>query len=224
MGQGISEVLPFAIGVAISPVPIIGIILILFSNRARVNGLAFLFGWVAGLAVVGTAVYLFADAADAATDSTNSDSISWGKIALGVVLLGLARRNFAKQPTPGQPAELPKWMATVETITPVKAMGLAMVLAVVNPKNLLLTVGACAGLGQLGLSTGDAVVALVVFVAVSSLSILFAVGYELVGGDRARNTLEQMKEWMTEHNHAVMAVLFLVFGVVLIAKGIGLLA
>src|SRR3954447_3545786 len=131
MGQGISEVLPFAIGIAISPIPIIAIVLILFSNRATANGLAFLFGWVAGLAVVGTAVYLFAGAATAATDSTTSDSISCGKIALGVVLLGLARRNFAKQPTPGQPAELPKWMATVETITPVKAMGLAMVLAVV---------------------------------------------------------------------------------------------
>jgi hypothetical protein len=114
-------------------------------------------------------------------------------------------------------------MATVETITPVKATGLAIVLAVVNPKNLILTVGAGAGLGQLSLSTEDAVVALVVFVAVSSLAILFAVGYRLVGGDRAQATLEHMKEWMTEHNHAVMAVLFLVFGVVLIAKGIGLL-
>ena len=151
MGQGISEVLPFAIGIAISPIPIIAIILILFSNRATVNGLAFLFGWMAGLAVVGTAVYLFADAANAATDSTSSDTISWGKILLGVFLLSLARRNFAKRPTPGQPEELPKWMATVETITPVKAVGLAIVLAVVNPKNLILAVGACAGLGQLGL-------------------------------------------------------------------------
>ena len=84
MGQGISEVLPFAIGIAISPIPIIAIVLILFSNRATVNGLSFLFGWVLGLAVVGTAVYLFADAANAATDSTTSDSISWGKIVLGV--------------------------------------------------------------------------------------------------------------------------------------------
>jgi hypothetical protein len=79
-------------------------------------------------------------------------------------------------------------------------------------------------LGQLGLSTEDAVVGIIVFVTVSSLSILFAVGYELIGGERAQHTLEHMKEWMTEHNHAVMAVLFLVFGVVLIAKGIGLLA
>jgi hypothetical protein len=224
MGQGISEVLPFAIGIAISPIPIIAIVLILFSNRATVNGLSFLLGWVLGLAVVSTAVYLFADAANAATDSTSSDSISWGKVLLGVLLLSLARRNFAKRPTPGQPEELPKWMATVETITPVKAIGLAIVLAVVNPKNLILAVGAAAGLGQLGLSTGDAVVALIVFVAVSSLSILFAVSYELLGGERAHQTLDHMKEWMTAHNHAVMAVLFLVFGVVLIAKGIGLLS
>jgi hypothetical protein len=224
MGQGISEVLPFAIGIAISPIPIIAIVLILFSNRATVNGLAFLVGWMLGLAVVGTVVYLFADAANAATDSTSSDTISWGKILLGVFLLSLARRNFAKRPGPGQHGELPKWMATVETITPVKAAGLAVVLSVVNPKNLILAVGAAAGLGQLGLSTEDAIVALVVFVVVASLSILFAVAYELFGGERAHATLDHLKEWMTEHNHAVMAVLFLVFGVVLIAKGIGLLS
>ena len=35
MGQGISEVLTFAIGVAISPVPIIAVILMLFSRRLR---------------------------------------------------------------------------------------------------------------------------------------------------------------------------------------------
>jgi hypothetical protein len=224
MGQGISEVLPFAIGIAISPIPIIAIVLILFSNRATVNGLAFLVGWMGGLAVVGTAVYLFADAANAASDSTTSDTISWGKVLLGVLLLSLARRNFAKRPAPGQPEELPKWMATVETITPIKAVGLAVVLSVVNPKNLVLAVGAAAGLGQLGVSSKDAVVALVVFVVVASLSILFAVGYELLGGERAHATLDHMKEWMTEHNHAVMAVLFLVFGVVLISKGIGLLS
>jgi hypothetical protein len=224
MGQGISEVLPFAIGIAISPIPIIAIVLILFSNRATVNGLSFLLGWMLGLAIVGTAVYLFADAANAATDSTTSDSISWGHVLLGVLLLGLARRNLAKRPAPGQHEALPKWMASVETITPVKAIGLAIVLSVVNPKNLVLAVGAAAGLGQLGLSTGDAVVALIVFVVVSSVSILFAVGYELLGGERAHETLDHMKEWMTEHNHAVMAVLFLVFGVVLIAKGIGLLS
>ncbi len=45
MTPGISAVLTFAIGVAISPVPIIAVILVLFSRGARVNGPAFLAGW-----------------------------------------------------------------------------------------------------------------------------------------------------------------------------------
>jgi len=54
MGQAISEVLTFAVGVAISPMPIIAVILMLFSQRAKVNGPAFLLGWVLALAVVST--------------------------------------------------------------------------------------------------------------------------------------------------------------------------
>ena len=224
MGQGISEVLPFAIGIAISPIPIIAIILILFSNRAKVNGPAFLAGWVIGLAVASGVVYAVSQAASVGTDSSASDSVSWGKVALGALLLGMARRNWAKRPKAGETPVMPKWMATVETITPVKAFGLAVLLSVVNPKNLILAVGAAAGLGQLDLDTADAVVALAVFVVVASLSVGFAVIYELVGGEGAKATLDELKAWMTEHNNAVMAVLFLVFGVVLISKGIGLLS
>jgi hypothetical protein len=44
VAQGIGEVLTFAIGVAISPVPIIAVILMLFSGRAKVNGPMFLAG------------------------------------------------------------------------------------------------------------------------------------------------------------------------------------
>jgi hypothetical protein len=67
MGRAISEVLPFAIGVAISPVPIIAVILVLFSARARVNGPVFAIGWAVGVAAVSTIVYLVADAGDVST-------------------------------------------------------------------------------------------------------------------------------------------------------------
>ena len=220
MGQGISEVLPFAIGIAISPVPIIAVILMLFSPRAKVNGPMFLLGWVLGLAVASGVVYLLSDAANVSTDSTSSDTVSWVKIGLGVLLLALARRNWAKRPQAGEAPELPKWMAMVDSITPFKALGLAVVLSVVNPKNLALAIAAAAGLGQLAISTGDAVVALVVFVVVASLSIAVPVVYDLVGGAHARTTLDDMKTWLSENNNAVMAVLLVVFGVVLISKGL----
>jgi threonine/homoserine/homoserine lactone efflux protein len=221
MGQGISEVLTFAIGVAISPVPIIAVILMLFSNRARVNGPAFLLGWVVALAAVSTVVYVLAHDGDVSTNSSAADSVSWGKIVLGVLLLSLARRNWRKRPGPGEEPEMPKWLATVESLSPVKAFGLAVVLAAVNPKNLILTLGAAAGLAQVpGLSTSDAVVAIVVFVAIASLTVVGPVVYALVGGARARTTLDTAKAWLTAHNAAVLAVLFLVFGVDMIAKGL----
>jgi threonine/homoserine/homoserine lactone efflux protein len=221
MGQGISAILTFAIGVAISPVPIIAVILMLFSQRARVNGPAFLLGWVVALAALSTVVYVVSHDGNVATSSTASDSVSWGKIALGVGMLALARRTWRKRPAPGEEAAMPEWLASVESVSPLKAFGLAVVLAAVNPKNLILTLGAAAGLAQVqGLSTTDAIVAIAVFVVVASLSIAGPVLYSLFGGERARATLESAKAWLTTHNAAVMAVIFLVFGVDLIAKGL----
>ena len=190
MGQGISAVLTFAIGVAISPVPIIAVILMLFSQRARVNGPAFLLGWVVALAALSTVVYVVSHDGNVATSSTAADSVSWGKIVLGVALLALARRNWRKRPAPGEEAAMPKWLASVESVSPVKAFGLAVVLAAVNPKNLILTLGAAAGLAQVpGLSTSDAVVSLAVFVVIASLTIAGPVLYALFGGERAQASL-----------------------------------
>jgi hypothetical protein len=90
----------------------------------------------------------------------------------------------------------------------------------VNPKNLILTMASAAGLAQLGLSTSDAIVATVVFVILGSLSIAAPVLYALVGGAKARASLESAKAWLGAHDAAVMAALFLVFGVDLIAKGL----
>jgi hypothetical protein len=221
MGQGISAILTFAIGVAISPVPIVAVILMLFSDRAKVNGPAFLAGWVLSLAVVSTVIYVLSHDGNVATSSTASDSVSWGKIVLGVALLALARRNWRRRPAPGTEAEMPKWLGTVESVSPVKAFGLAVGLAAVNPKNLILTAGAATGLAQVpGLTTTDAIVAIAVFVAIASLTIVGPVLYALFGGETARTSLESAKAWLTAHNAAVIAVLFLVFGVDLIAKGL----
>jgi len=221
VGQGISEVLTFAIGVAVSPIAIIAVIVMLFSQRARVNGPAFLAGWVVGLAVVCAVVYVIADQSDVATSSSASDTPSTGKIVVGVLLLVMGLRRWRRRPAAGAEAEMPKWMSTVDSLSPLKALGLGVLLGAVNPKNLALAAAAAAGVAQLGISTGDAVVALVVFVVVASITILGPVVYYLVGGQRAEGELDTLKSWLTLHNSAVMAVVLVVFGVDLIAKGLG---
>jgi threonine/homoserine/homoserine lactone efflux protein len=206
--------------VAISLLSIIAVILMLFSSRARVNGPTFLVGWMGTLAVVSTVVYVASDQSNAATSTSTSDTISWGKIVFGILLLLLAVRDWRNCPAPGVEPEMPKWMASVDTLSPGKAFGFAVVMAGVNPKNLILTAAAAAGLAQLGLSTSDAAVSLIVFVVVASLTIVGPVAYYFLGGEHAKAELDAVKDWLGVHNAAVTAVLFLVFGVDLIAKGL----
>jgi Sap, sulfolipid-1-addressing protein len=220
MGEGIGEVLALAIGVAISPLAVVAVILMLFSRRAKVNGPLFLAGWVIALGVVSTVVYLIEDESSASTSSDASDAISWLKILLGVLLLFLAARTWRSRPAPGGEPDTPRWMGGMDTLSPGKALGLGVVLAGVKPKNLILAIGAASNLAQLGVSTGDAVVSILVFVFVGSLTIAVPVVYYLVGGARAQTALDELKSWLVAHNAAIMIVLFLVFGVVLIAKGL----
>jgi hypothetical protein len=59
-----------------------------------------------------------------------------------------------------------------------------------------------------------------VFVAIASLSIAGPVVYYFAGGEKAKRELDELKSWLGVNNAAVMTVLFLVFGAVLVARGL----
>ncbi len=215
--DGVAAVLPFAIGVAISPVPIIAVILMLFSSRATVNGPMFLLGWAVALAVVSGVAFL---AGGAASESTTTTAVSWSQVLVGALFVLLAVRTWSRRAPAGEEPDPPAWMAGIDDFSPVRALALALLLAGLNPKNLLLAAGAGASVAGLALSTSQAVVSLAVFVVIASLTIAVPVTYHLVGGAAARTRLDAVKEWLALHNDAVMAVLFLVLGVNLVSKGI----
>lgn len=224
MGPAISDILPFALGIAISPIPIIAVILILFSSRARVNGPAFLLGWLVGLSLVCLIVTLAASALDVGTDSSANDGASTFKVVLGILLILGALRKWRGRPAPGAEAPLPAWMSAVESFSPIRSVGLGVLCSGLNPKCLVFGAAAATTVAQANLSTSDTVIALAVFVVLSTLTIIIPIVYSLVGGDTAKTTLEGWKAWLAANNAAVMAVLFLVFGVVLLAQGTGRLS
>jgi threonine/homoserine/homoserine lactone efflux protein len=113
----------------------------------------FLLGWVLALAVVSGVAFALADQANAATDSTTSDTLAWGRIVFGVLFLRWPCGNWRTRPAPSAEPAMPKWMAGIDALKPVKALGLGLLLAGVNPKNLMLTAAAGSGVVALGLST-----------------------------------------------------------------------
>lgn len=134
MGAAIGAVLPLAVGVALSPVPIIAVVLMLATPRGRVNGPAFLAGWVVGLAVAGTVVLLIS--AGAGASGGPSEPATWVeivKIVLGAALLVLAFLQWRGRPRGDEEPSLPGWMATIDTFGPGKAAGLGLLLSAANP-------------------------------------------------------------------------------------------
>ncbi len=221
MGQAVSDVLPLAVGVMISPIPIVAVILMLFTPRAHSNGPSFLAGWVGGLAIAAGVVYAIADGLDVATDSGASDGASTLKLVLGIALVLMGVRRWRNRPAPDAEVSLPAWMQAIDRITPGRALGLGVLLSALNPKNLLLTIGAATAVAQLGVSTSDAVVALAVFVVVASASIAVPVAIYLFAQARAQAILDTWKTWLQDNNATVMAVLLVVIGVALFSQGLG---
>ncbi len=224
MGQAIGQSLSFGVGVAISPVPIVAVVLMLATPRGRVNGPAFVLGWVVGLAILGTVVLLASSGADASSNGAPATWVSVLKLVLGAAGLLGAVVEWRGRPKGDAAPALPKWMSAMDQLGAGKALGMGALLSSVNPKNLLITVGAAAGIAQTGISAGQQAVALAIFVLIASLGVGAPVAIFFLLGERAGKLLTEMKDWMGAHNAAIMAVLFLVLGTKLIGDGISGLA
>jgi threonine/homoserine/homoserine lactone efflux protein len=222
MGAVIGDLLPLALGVAVSPVPIIAVILMLLSSRAGTASAGFGLGWVLGIVVAIVVVLVVAEAADVGGTSTEpSTAASWIKLMLGLLLLGVGVRQWRGRPRGDEPASLPKWMTAIDKVTPSKAFGLGFLLSAVNPKNLLMCIAAGVTIAGGGLDTGQEGLAVALFTVIAASTVLVpVVGYALAQ-DRMQQPLDELKTWLQQNNAIVMAVLILVIGVALVGKGLG---
>jgi hypothetical protein len=224
MGQAIGGSLPLAVGIALSPVPIIAVVLMLTSRRAKVNGPAFVLGWLIGLGVVGAIVLSLAGSGGASKSGAPAAWVSWVKIVLGVLLLLVAVRQFRGRPHGDEEPQMPKWMATIDETTPVAAVGLAAVLSGANPKNLLLAVAGAAAIAGTGISGSQQALAYLVFALIGTLGVGIPVGIYFAMGARSEKLLAGLKDWMSAHNAVIMTVLCLIIAAKLIGDGISGLA
>ncbi len=219
MREAIGSILALAVGVAISPLPIMAVILILFTPKARTNGPAFAAGWVLGLAAVATVVLVIFDPQDF-SDETPTNVAAALHIALGVLLLGLGLRRWRTRPGPGELPTPPKWMSGIATLGTLQAVGLAALLAGLNPKNLVLTISASVSVAQNELGGGETAVVMLIYIAIATLTVATPVALLLVAPTKAQPILDNWRAGLMEHGVIVGVTLFTVFGALLLGKGI----
>ena len=220
MSDTLSQMLPSAVGVAISPLPIIAVVLMLVTALGRVNGPAFLLGWMTGLVMVGAVLLAVASGGDARELGAPATWVSVVILGLGVLLLLTARKQWRGRPRAGDAVQTPQWLEALDTFSPVKAAGAGVVLSALNPKNLLLAVAGAAAIAQTGLSLGQQVMAYVVFVLMATTGVGAPVLIYFAMGERSRLLLNRLKHWMAQHSAVILAVLWLLIGLKLINDGI----
>jgi hypothetical protein len=112
-------------------------------------------------------------------------------------------------------------MAAIDSFTRAKSVGLGALLSGISPKNLALAIAAAVTIAQTELTVTESIITLVIFIVIASVSIAIPVVLYLTMGEKAVKTMNSWKAWLIANNATVMFVLFIVFGVVLLGKGIG---
>lgn len=213
------SLLPHAIAVALSPMPIAALILILLSNNAKINSLAFLLGWMSALFInVGAFMWIF----DKPIDSSGGrpEILVLLNIFLGIVLIVLALKEWLIRPRSNKAPKMPKWMKVVEKISPVMSFLIAFGLVTFNAKNTVIDISAGVLIGQSTSSAEEALLPLTIYVLVASITIIIPVLGFLLFGDRLNKSLGKIKSFLVYYNSYILFGLFLILGIDLIYKAL----
>lgn len=221
MGAVLGDVLPLAVAVLISPIPIIATILMLLAPQARAASVGFLVGWLAGIVVALVVFVALAAVIPEQDDDASQPVAGVVKLLLGALMLLIALQQWRGRPHDGEEPALPGWMAAIDKMTLPKALALGFALSALNPKNLLMTASAGVLVGTAELTTGEVAVVVAVFTLIAGASVAVPVVGYLLARDTMAGPLQSLRVWLLHNNATVMAVLLLVIGVTMIGKGIG---
>jgi hypothetical protein len=215
-GSVLATLIPLALVVAISPLSIIPAVLVLQTPRPRPTGLAFLGGWLLGLAAL-TAVFVVSSDALGALRNSPPAWVSWLRIVLGLALIGYGIYEWL---TRRRHTESPKWMRTFATLTPARAGLTGLVLVIVRLE--VLTMCALAGLaiGGSGLGMAANWITATIFVVVAASTVAIPVLAYVGAGDRLNEPMVRLKDWMERNNAALLAAILLVIGLMVLHNGV----
>lgn len=218
MWATLGQLLPIAMAVSLSTVPILATIVLLLAPGQGRASLAFLIGWSAGLFVTLAAVtavtYLFPIRVEWSSDAPLAAVL----IATGaavIVYAVIAWRRSAGAPAKG----LPRWLSAVGSLKAPAALGVGFALTL-RPKGLLLTIAAAVSVRGNQLTWGEAAIAIAIYTALSASSVAGPVFASRLRPERTRRQLEAARSWLATHSRIVSFVVMLLIGTVVIGYGV----
>lgn len=216
----IGQVLPAAIAIALSPFPVIAVVLVLATPDAKRNGVAFAGGWLVGLGALTAITLLLVGGVDGQAESSSSTVIAWLRVIAGSGLILLGVQKVRNRPRGGEDTPPPKWMAGITSMEPSGALRLGLLLGGVNPKNIALAFAASSSIAEISDGRTSSIVAGVVFVLLSSVVVVGAVVVRVTMEERSAALLDGVRRFMVDNNAVITMVVLVALGAMVLGDGL----
>lgn len=214
----LGDLLPYGVAMALSPLPIMAVLLLLMAPLGVRGAGAFAAARLLSVTMVSAGVAFFSHALDDAAGSKGPTALA--RMILGVALMVLATMKWLRRPGPEDEPKIPRWMASIESSTVPAAFRLGLVLTLPNPKELAFAAGAGLSIGAGDLSPMQASVSVAVFVILCCASVLAPIILVLVAGESSAAALAATRTWLMRNNSVIMAVILLLIGALLAGGGL----
>ena len=210
--------LPLGIGAAISPIPTTICIMLLSARKPLGKATAFLIGYSAVLVAIGIfALTIFGGGVSEHNErsSTIKDTID---AMLGVLLLVLALKMWLRAPDPSAPPS--KWMDAIGSMGTGKALLFGMIMIATNFSSLPLYISGLKEIVTANIGTAGSILVLVLFILLVEVELLVPIVAYALAPRRASATLSATREWLEKNNRVISIFIFVIFGVLLLVKGV----
>lgn len=207
------DLLLIGVVITLEPVPLTAFILVLASKGGVRKGAAFIFGWLASLAVVVAATVAATGNKPPQPNTAPSLGALALKILIGAFLLLIALRQWRRRGRPKKPKKTPKWQTGIDNMSPWFAMGLGPL-----TQPWALVAAGVATIVEAKLSSWESYVAIVLFCIVATSTYLALEIYAGFWPTQSQAFLARLRAWIDSHTDQVIIVASLVLGFWLIAK------
>jgi hypothetical protein len=202
-----------ALAITLAPLSLTAFLVVLASERGARKGAAYVFGWLASMAVVVTVTILATRDNPPRPDTIPSLASLAIRLAIGVFLVIVGIRRERRRGQPKQPKKQPKWQAQVDSMSPWFAMGLAPTL-----QPWTLTAAGAATIVQAEWSHPASFLALFFYCVLASSSYLIMETYAVVRPAESQAFLAKLRAWMNGHTDQVIIIGSMSLGLWLIAN------
>lgn len=217
--QAIGQILPIALAVALSTLPILLTVLILLSPTRSKSALPYLIGWVLGILLVVVAFTFAAQFVPAARSPRRPDTvIAVIEIIVGIALILLAIISIRRKRGGSEPT-IPAWLSPERGLGPWQSFGIAFVLNF-RPKALLLAIAAGLTIRADAPTSTEAWITIAIYTIIGSSTVVVPIIATLAAPSRMEPRLTSMRTWLIEKDQAMRGIIIIIIGVVIIGMGI----